>query len=156
MPRHVDWPSPARVSWWTTSYVSVPLRDTTPTGPGVQMCPGRMPTFDWPGVMSPGQLGPTSRGLPAVDARATPRDVVIRAQRVAHRHALGDAHDEPDPRVGRLVHRVRRERRGHVDHRGVGLGGRHGLGDAVEHRHAVHLLAALAGRHARDDLGAVL
>ena len=29
--------------------------------PGAQMLPGMIPTFDWPGEMSPGQLGPMSR-----------------------------------------------------------------------------------------------
>ena len=38
-----------------------PLRDPTPTGPGVQIWPGRIPTLLLPGLMSPGQLGPTSR-----------------------------------------------------------------------------------------------
>src|SRR5439155_1642526 len=36
-------------------------RETTPTGPGVWMCPGMMPTFAAPGVMTPGQFGPTRR-----------------------------------------------------------------------------------------------
>ena len=31
MPTQVVWPMPARVSWLTISYVSVPERETTPT-----------------------------------------------------------------------------------------------------------------------------
>ena len=41
--------------------MSVPLRDTTPILPGVQMLPGMMPTLLWLGEMSPGQFGPMSR-----------------------------------------------------------------------------------------------
>ncbi len=37
MPIAVDWPSPSAVSWCTTSYVSVPERETTPTPPGLWM-----------------------------------------------------------------------------------------------------------------------
>jgi len=61
IPTHVVWPMPARVNWYTISYVSVPDRLTTPTGPGAQIRPGMMPTFDFPGEMSPGQFGPSSR-----------------------------------------------------------------------------------------------
>src|SRR6266550_106243 len=43
------------------SYVNVPLRDTTPILPGLQMFPGMMPTLLLPGEMSPGQFGPISR-----------------------------------------------------------------------------------------------
>ena len=45
---------------------------------------------------------------------------------------------------------------GHEDHAGVGAGGLDGLLAGVEDRHAEHFLAALAGGHAGDDLGAVL
>jgi hypothetical protein len=41
--------------------VSVPERDTTPTGPGRVICAGMMPIRHWPGVTTPGQFGPTSR-----------------------------------------------------------------------------------------------
>src|SRR5579862_1374796 len=37
MPMHVDCPRPSNVSWCTASYVSVPLRDTTATRPGLWM-----------------------------------------------------------------------------------------------------------------------
>ncbi len=39
----------------------MPLRETTPTLPTLWMCPGMMPILAWPGVISPGQLGPMSR-----------------------------------------------------------------------------------------------
>ncbi len=47
-------------------YVSVPDRDTSPTGPCVQISPGMMPTLALPGEISPGQFGPinvTDRSL---------------------------------------------------------------------------------------------
>src|SRR6266511_206982 len=43
------------------SYVSVPLFDTMPMRPSLQMFPGMMPTFALPGEMRPGQFGPTRR-----------------------------------------------------------------------------------------------
>ena len=40
----------------------VPLRETSPTGPAVQMLPGKIPILvRVPGVMRPGQLGPIRR-----------------------------------------------------------------------------------------------
>jgi hypothetical protein len=41
--------------------VSVPERETRPTGPGCVMWPGMIPTLLFPGVSSPGQLGPSRR-----------------------------------------------------------------------------------------------
>ena len=43
-------------------------------------------------------------------------DVVIGGDRVAHRNAFGDAHDQSDPGIGGLEDRVGRERGRHVDH----------------------------------------
>ncbi len=64
-----------------------------------------MPTFDFPGEMTPGQFGPMSvDGLP----RRYPVDLGL----VPGRDALGDAHDEPEPGVGRLVHGLGGERGG--------------------------------------------
>ncbi len=60
IPTAVDCPSPSRVSWSTASYVRVPDRETTPTPPSEKIMAGMMPTFAWPGVMTPGQFGPTS------------------------------------------------------------------------------------------------
>ncbi len=39
----------------------MPDLDTSPILPGPVMFAGVMPTFDWPGVMRPGQLGPIRR-----------------------------------------------------------------------------------------------
>ena len=66
MPMHVDWPIPRWDSSWTIWYVSVPDREIRPTGPGEQISPGMIPTFDFPGEIRPGQFGPTSsERLPA-------------------------------------------------------------------------------------------
>src|SRR5262245_756523 len=61
IPTQVACPIPRPVSWPTTSYVRVPLRETTPTGPDLWMCPGMMPILVWSGVITPGQFGPISR-----------------------------------------------------------------------------------------------
>jgi len=49
----------------------VPLRDTTPTRPGLWMYPGMMPILQAPGVMMPGQFGPISRVPRPSSARFT-------------------------------------------------------------------------------------
>jgi hypothetical protein len=41
--------------------VSVPLFETMPIRPSLQMCPGMMPALACPAVMMPGQFGPTRR-----------------------------------------------------------------------------------------------
>jgi hypothetical protein len=56
------------VSCFTASYVRVPERDTTPIRPGRWMWPGMMPILHSPGVMTPGQFGPSTR-VPGVLAR---------------------------------------------------------------------------------------
>ena len=61
MPTQVDWPNPTSVVCLTASYVKVPDRDTTPTDPRWWMCPGIIPILQAPGVITPGQLGPTNR-----------------------------------------------------------------------------------------------
>ena len=48
------------------------------------------------------------------------------------------------------------KRAGHEDHRGVGAGLGDRLGDRVEDGNAVDVLAALAGRDAGDEVGAVV
>ncbi len=40
--------------------MSVPDRETNPTLPGSKTFPGRMPSLAAPGVITPGQFGPTS------------------------------------------------------------------------------------------------
>ena len=65
---------------------------------------------------------------------------------------LGDADHGPDPGVHGLVDRVRREARRDEDHGRVRARLRDRVGDGVEHRHALDVLAALAWRHAGDEL----
>src|SRR5581483_2171741 len=75
---------------------------------------------------------------------------------VLRRDPLGDADDEPDTGRGRLADGVGRRLRRHDDEGSV----RAGLVDRFLHgvvdRDALDVASALAGRHARDDLGAVV
>ena len=73
-------------------------------------------------------------------------------QHVVRRHALGDADHGVDAGVDRLVDGVGGERRRHEDHRRVRTLLDDRLGDGVEDGHALDVLAALARRHARDEL----
>jgi hypothetical protein len=68
-----------------------------------------MPTFDSPGVMSPGQFGPEQAHALLLHER-------IDLRHVEHRHAFGDADDELHARGGRFHDRVGGEHRRHVDH----------------------------------------
>ena len=45
----------------TGADVSVPDLETRPMRPGLVMSAGMMPALDWPGLIRPGQLGPTIR-----------------------------------------------------------------------------------------------
>ena len=49
----------------------MPERETTPILPGRWMWPGMMPILHWPGVITPGQLGPTRRDFEPSSARLT-------------------------------------------------------------------------------------
>ena len=60
IPTTTRWPSPARLSSAMASYVSVPLRLTMATLPGVAIWPGIIPSRLPPGTSTPGQLGPIS------------------------------------------------------------------------------------------------
>ena len=115
------------------------------------MCDGVMPMLHLPGVMMPGQFGPEQAG-----AREVADERVVDERLVLGRDALGDAHDEPDAGLGRLEDRGGRRLGRDGDERRRGPGGLDGVGDGVEHRDALDVLAALAGRHAADDLGAVV
>src|SRR3954454_21944970 len=95
------------------------------------------------------------------DARAVGADephavlalqVRVDAQLVVRRDALGDADDRLDPGIGGLEHGVGREARRHEHHRGVRSRLLDRLVERVEHRDAFDVLAALARRHARDDV----
>ena len=62
MPTHVVWPTPCCESSCSAWYVSVPDRETMPTGPpGSAMSPEVMPMLHFPGLMIPGQFGPKRR-----------------------------------------------------------------------------------------------
>ncbi len=80
----------------------------------------------------------------------------VDAQHVEHRDSLGDRDDRLDPGVDGLLDRRRGEAGRDEDHRRVGPALGTGLGDRVEDRHAVDVLAALAGRDAGDEVGAVV
>ena len=72
-----------------------------------------------------------------------------------HRDALGDADDRLQAGVDRLVERVGGEAGGHEGGGGVGAGLGHGLAHGVEDGDPLDVLAAVPGRGAGDDLGAV-
>ena len=68
------------------------------------------------------------------------------------RDALGDADDRADARARRLEDRVGGETGRHEDERRVRARLLDRVGDGVEDRDALDVLAALAGRDARDDV----
>ncbi len=111
MPTQVLCPIPSAVSCPTASYVRCPRRLMTPTRPGLWMCPGMMPILQAPGVITPGQFGPTRRVFVCASRTRRTRD------HVADGDALGDRDDESATRVDRLEDRVRGERRRHEDAR---------------------------------------
>ena len=98
----------------------------------------------------PGQLGPISRVVRMVALQR-----VVDAQLVVRGDALGDRDHQLDSSRGRLEDRIGGEPRGHEDHRGVRLGALGRLCPRVEDGNALHVLAALAGRHAADHVRAV-
>ena len=108
-----------------------------------------MPTFARPGRRGARAVGADESGARRLQERDD-------AQHVQRRDALGDAEDRADAGRDRLQHRVRRARSRNVDDARVGAGLTDGLGDGVEDRHRAvdGAQAALAGRHAGDDLRA--
>ena len=108
-----------------------------------------IPTFALPGESAPGQFGPEQRD-------AARPDVVVDAEHVVRREALGDADHGLDAGVDRLVDRVGGEARRDEDHRRVRARLRDRVGHRVEDRDALDVLAALAGRDAGDDVRAVV
>src|SRR3990170_1910347 len=88
---------------------------------------------------------------PGVRALHEPPDL----DHVQDRYALGDADDELYSRVDRLHYGVGGEARGDIYDRGVGPGLFYRVPDSVEHRYAVDIGAALAGRDSPDHLRAV-
>ena len=98
--------------------------------------------------MMPGQFGP-------IEPRPLAFHEGQRLQHVHRRNAFGDADGQRNPGVGRFHDRVGGKRRRHEDHRRVRAGLAHRVVHAVEDRPAFVRRAALAGRHAADDLRAV-
>ena len=103
-----------------------------------------------PGEMMPGQFGPSRRV-----AGKSRRSRAVDERLVLGRDVLGDADDEADAGLGGLEDRGRRAARRHGDEAGVRAGRVDRLGDGVEDRDALDVLAALARGDAGDDLRAV-
>ncbi len=108
------------------------------------------PILHSPGVIRPRQFGPMMRAPRRLGELDHLRDLLAR-------DVLGDDHDQLDAVLDRLEDGVAREARRHRDHRAVDGAV---LGDHVAHavvdRHAVDVAAGAAGRHAADDLRAVV
>src|SRR5215217_511688 len=96
-----------------------------------------------------------ARAVGADQASLATTKVRVDPQHVVRGDALGDRDDQVDPGVGGLEDRVGGEPRRHEDHRRVRARLRDGLVHRVEDRGAVDVLAALARRDARDQVGAV-
>src|SRR3954453_13746459 len=89
-------------------------------------------------------------------ARVRLLQVVVRLDHVVDRNAFRDADDQLHPGVRGFHHRVGRERRRHEDERAIRARFFARLAHAVEDRKAFVRRAALARRHAADDLRAVV
>ena len=97
MPMKADWPRPARVRLRQTSVPRLPLREITPTRPGLNTLgtkAGMMPTKHSPGVTRPAVLGPTMR-VPCLRGGGMHRHHVLR------RNVLGQHHQQLDAGLGR-------------------------------------------------------
>ncbi len=84
-------------------------RDHADVALQVNVTPGMMPILHLPGEMTPGQFGPISRVLRALQE-------LPGLHHVERRNAFGDADHQRHARVGRFHDRVGRERRRHEDH----------------------------------------
>ena len=123
-----------------------------------------MPILHSSGEMTPGQFGPIRRigfGFRSSDdcfhsAPQSASESVVHAHHIEHRHAFGNGDDNFAAGIRRLQNRIARKRGRHENHRGVGTFLLHGLVHGVEHRHAQRGLPAFPGRHAGNQLRAVL
>ena len=97
--------------------------------------------------MIPGQLGPMRRRFAL--------QVIFDLHHVHDRNAFGDGHDQSQPASTASMMASAANGGRHEDHAAVGAGFSNRLFHRVEHRHVVHLLAALARSHAGHHLGAV-
>ena len=86
-----------------------------------------MPILHSSGVSTPGQFGPISRDL-------RPLELGLHPHHVEHRDALGDADDQRDFRVDRLLDRAGGAGRRHIYDGGIGAGPLLRLGDGGKDR----------------------
>ena len=161
IPTHVLWPTPREVNCQTASYVSVPLRETTPTWPflmdiarrdadtaaAVRIFP--VPGCDDARTIRADQAGAGIAGHGAFDL-----------DHIARRNAFGDADHYLKSGVHAFQDGVRGKGRGNKDGAGCCAGLLYGFGHCIKYRNAfaavLKHLAAFAGRHAGDDLRAVI
>src|SRR5438309_12107350 len=98
-----------------------------------------------------------SRTVRTTAQRLLPAHAITGADHVAHRYAFGDADDEVEPRIDRLVDRRRGEGRWHVDHRHRRAGRLLCIGHRAVDRDPFEILASLlwiyAGHEARAPIG---
>ena len=123
MPTMVELPSPSWASSCPIWYVSVPERLTRPIAAFLENLPGDDPDVRLARRESPRAVGPQQRD-------AARPDVVVNAEHLVGREALGDADHGADAGVDGLVDGIGRKARGYEDHRRVCTG----LGDRVGHR----------------------
>src|SRR3954451_7588997 len=142
-------PNPRWASSLPIWYVKVPDRETRPTLPSEKKLAGMMPTLALPGDRMPGQLGPTRRtpGLRAMWLSTRSSSWAGRGG-----DGVGDRDDQLDAGVLGLEDRVGGEARRDEDHRRVRARLGDGVVERVEDRRPLDVLAALAGRHARDEV----
>ena len=120
-----------------------------PTEPSLWMRPGMMPIFALPGEMTPGQLGPTRRDFEFFNDLPD-------LHHVERRDALCNTDDECELCGCGLENCIRCERWRYEDDGSVRASLAHRVFDGIEDGPALVGGAALARRHAADDLGAVL
>ena len=149
MPTIVELPSPSWASSWPIWYVSVPDRDDEPDRALRENLRRDDPDVRLARREHARAVRPDHRDPPRAD-------VVVDAEHLVRREALGDADHGADAGVDGLVDGVGRKARGHEDQRRVRARLLDRVGDRVEDRDALDVLAALPGRDARDDLGAVV
>src|SRR3954454_334829 len=92
-----------------------------------------------------------ARAVRADERRRRAGEVGVHRRHIADGDPFRDAHRQGDTGIGGLEDRLRGEPWRHEDHGGVRARLVHPLGDGVVHRDPLDILAALAGRHARDN-----
>ena len=108
-----------------------------------------MPILHLPGEMMPGTVGADQRACALPRSAAATRTMSSVGMPSVMQTTSGK------PASMRLENGVGGVRRRHENDRGIRVGLARRFGDGVEHRHVVVQRAALAGRDAGDDLGAV-